>query len=305
MTRTASFADVVLPACTFLEDTYYATYEAGAYLKPTIPGLLMLRPQVVPPLAESKPDWQIIFDLAETMGYGDDFPWQTIEEAIDYELQPIGFTVKDLREHPEGLPIPAPSFLYQKFGNKGMFGKLMIHLLSTTVFRKYPRMYRKYTRMGFMTPSKKVEIFSQRLKEMGYDALPVYHKPAETPSGDPERAEAFPLALTTGAKLNCYVHSQMRNIPSLKRHMPHNVAEIHPDTAVNYGVKEGDTIVIESLRASITCQAKVSDEIRLGVIQVYHGFEEANANLLTDTKVCDPITGSAPLRSLRCRIRKA
>jgi anaerobic selenocysteine-containing dehydrogenase len=305
MTRTAEFADVVLPACTFLEQTYYATYEAGAYLKPAIPGLLMLRPQVVPPLAESWPDWRIIFELARKLGYGEYFPWQDVEEAIDYELEPIGFTSRELRDHPEGIPTPAPSFLYQQFSHKGRWGKLMINVLNRTMFRKYPNMYYKYTRMGFTTPSKKVEILSQCLQEMDCDALPVYHEPSESPLGDPALAKTYPFVLTTGAKLDCYVHSQMRNIPSLRRRMPHNVAEIHPDTAANCKVEEGDTALIETPRASLKCQVKVSEDIRPQVVQLFPGFEEANANLLTDDSAYDPITGSVPMRSSLCRMSKA
>jgi len=305
MTETARFADVVLPACTFLEQTYYATYEAGAYLKPTQPGLLMLRPEVVPPLEESWPDWKIIFELARKLGYGEYFAWQDIEEAIDYELAPIGVTVRDLREHPEGIQINGPSFLYQKFGSKGAWGKLMIGLLRRVKFRKYPDMYQKYEKIGFMTPSKKVEIRSQRLQAMGYDALPVYREPAESPLGDPELAESYPLVLTTGAKLRWYVHSQMRNIPSLSRQMPHNVVEIHPDTAADLGMEEGDAVLVESLRGGITCQARLTGEIHPRVVQVFHGFGEANVNLLTDNRSFDPITGSVPMRSALCRVRKA
>ena len=302
MTKTAQHADVVLPACTFLEQTYYATYDAGAYSKPTFPGLLMLRPEVVLPLEESRPDWQIIVDLAKKLGYEEYFPWQNIEEAIDYELKLIGITSKDLRHHPAGIQIPGPSFLYQKFGNKGVQGKLLIWFLNRTRFREYPDMFHKYEKIGFMTPSKKVEILSSRLEEMGYDALPVYHESSESPLGDPELARAFPLVLTTGAKTRCYVHSQLRNIPSLNHQMPHNVVEIHPNTAKKLGGGEGDIVTVESPRAEIKCQANLSEGIHPRVVQLYHGFEEANANLLTDHSSRDPVTGSASLRSSLCRI---
>jgi anaerobic selenocysteine-containing dehydrogenase len=304
MTRTAEFADVVLPACTFLEQTYYATYETGAYLKPANPGLLMLRSQVVPPLGESWPDWRIIFELARRLGYGEYFPWHDIEEAIDYELEPIGITSHELRDHPEGIPTPAPSFLYQQFGHKGRWGKLMIDVLNRTMFRKYPNMYRKYKRLGFTTPSKKVEILSQSLREWGCDALPIYHESSESPLGDAELAGTYPLVLTTGAKIDWYVHSQMRNIPSLRMRMPHNLAEIHPDTAADCELEEGDTALIETPRGSIECQVKVSQDIRPQVVQVFPGFEEANANLLTDSSARDPITGSVPMRSALCRMSK-
>jgi anaerobic selenocysteine-containing dehydrogenase len=305
MTETAELADVVLPASTFLEQTYYATYEAGAYLKPSHPGLLMLRPEVVPPLHESWPDWKIIFELGRRLGYGEYFPWQTIEQAMDDELAPTGITSRDLAAHPEGIQIPGPSFLYQKYGSKGRWGRLMLGVLNHTMFRRYPNMYHKYRRMGFMTPSKKVELRSQQLEELGNDALPVYREPNESPLGDPRLAETYPLVLTTGAKPGCYVHSQMRNIPSLHRRMPHNVAEVHPDTAAGCGVVGGDAILLETPRASVRCQVRVTEDIRPRVVQFYHGFAEANANLVTDNTSFDPVTGSVPMRSSLCRISRA
>ena len=304
MTRTAELADLVLPACTFLEQTYYATYEAGAYLKPTIPGLLMLRPQVLPPLGESWPDWKIIFELSRKLGYGEYFPWQNIEAAIDYELEPFGITTQELHNHPEGIPVPAPSLLYHKFAHKGLWGKLMIYILSNTIFRKYPNMYHKYKKIGFSTPSKKVEVLSEYLRDMGLDALPVYHEPFESPLGDPGLARNFPLVLTTGAKLDWYVHSQMHNIPSLSKRMPHNVAEIHTNTAADCKVREGDTVLVETPRSSIKCQVRVSEDILQQVVQVFPGFDDANANLLTDSSVYDPITGSVPMRASLCRVNK-
>lgn len=304
MSETAQLADVVLPACTFLEETYYATYEVGAYLKPTYPGLLKLRPAVVSPLEESRPEWQITRDLARKMGYGEYFPWQDIVQAIDYELKPIGITVQDLQAHPEGIQIPGPSFLYMMLGNKGIPGRLLIGLLNRTVYRKYPNMYYKYKKMGFMTPSKKVEIYSKRFKDMGYDALPVYREPSESPLGNPELAKDFPIVLTTGAKVLYYVHSQMRDIPSLSKRMSQNVLEIHPDTAKKYGVDNGDMVRIDTPRASIVCKASVTEKIMPQVAQLYHGFRDANANSLTDTGLLDPVAGSAPMKSALGRIMK-
>ncbi len=304
MSETAMLADIVLPSSTFLEETYYATYEVGAYLKPTYPGLLKLRPAVVSPLEESRPEWQITCDLARKMGYAEYFPWKDLEQAIDYELKPIGITVQDLKAHPEGIQIPGPSFLYMMLGNKGVPGKLLIGLLNRTIFRKYPNKYYKYKMMKFMTPSKKVEIYSKRLADLGYDALPVYHEPSESPIGNPALAKDFPIVLTTGAKVLYYVHSQMRDIPSLNKRMPHNLLEIHPDTAKMYGVGNGDMVQIDTPRASITCEARVTEKILPQVAQLYHGFGDANANSLTDTGLLDPITGSAPMRSALCRIKK-
>ena len=304
MTETARMADIVLPASTFLEQTYYATYDPGADLKPYNPGLMMLRPQVVLPQGESRSDWQIISDIAKRMGYSEYFPWRNVEEAIDYELKPTGITCGDLRRHPEGVMMPGPSFLYQSFGNKGIVGDLMVRLLRGTVFRSYPKMYYKYKKMGFMTPTKRVELSSKRLHDMGYDALPVYRKAPVGPFNTSMVTEEYPIVLTTGAKIQGYVHSQMRNLLSLRRQFPQNLVELHPETARELNVSDGDEVVIGSPVGEVVCRVKATEGILRRVAQLYPGFGEANANLLTDVTSLDPITGSASLRSTICWIKK-
>jgi len=305
MTPTAALADVVLPAATFLEETYYATYEAGAYLKPVRPGLLMLRPQVVPPLGECRSDWTIIVDLARRLGLGKQFPWQRVEEAIDEELKPTGVTVTALRAQPEGVPIPAPSFLYDKLGDTGLWGRLMIWLLTRTVFRKYPWMYRKYRRIGFTTPSGKVELRSDRFAQAGLDALPRYREPDDGAATDGAPEADYPLVLTTGAKVSAYVHSQMHDIAKLGKTLPANEAELHPKSAAAVAVADGDEVCVETPQGELTCRARVTERVRPGVVQLYHGFAEANANLLIGNELRDPVTGAVPMRAARCRLHRA
>jgi anaerobic selenocysteine-containing dehydrogenase len=87
--------------------------------------------------------------------------------------------------------------------------------------------------------------------------------------------------------------------------MPHNVAEIHLDTAADFKVGEVDTVMIETPRASVTCQVNITEDILPNVVQLFHGFADANANLLTDSSSSDPVTGSVPMRSSLCRMSKA
>jgi anaerobic selenocysteine-containing dehydrogenase len=302
MTDTAKQADLVLPACTFLEDTYYATYEAGSYSKPAVPGLMQLRPKVVEPVGECRPDWRIIFDLAEKLEFGDRFPWADIEQAIDFELEPMGLSVAALKNNPDGIQLPAPPFLFQKLGGKGLPGRLLIGLLTSTVFRGYPEVYRKYKRMGFLTPSGKVELRSSVFEEAGLNPLPVFREPAESFRSAPELASRFPLVLSTGAKTRNFVHSQFHNISRLSRSMPVNLAEIHPETAQRYDVKDGGEIQVETPRGTIRCAANLTPDILPGMVQLFHGFPESNANILTDNHYLDPATGSASMRSELCRV---
>ena len=304
MTPTAELADIVLPACTFLEKTRFVAYDPHVDHGWNVPSRIVLSPKVVEPLEESWSDWKIICELGKKMGYGEYFPWRSEEEAIDYQLSPLGITCEELRAHPEGIIIPVPPILYKKF--KGFWGGIIREILKITMFRNYPEMYRKYEGFlkGFLTPSKKVEIYSERLEKLGYDPLPVYKEPAESPVSRPDLATEYPLILITGVKLEMYTHSMMRNIPKLRELFPENLLEINPETAVKLEIEDGDVVSVESPRGRIECSAYITDRIDPRVVCLYHGFAESNCNVLTDNKVCDPITGSTGLKSLLCKVEK-
>jgi len=46
--------------------------------------------------------------------------------------------------------------------------------------------------------------------------------------------------------LTTYIHSQLPGLSSLRKTSPEPNADIHPDTAVPYGIKNRDWIIIES-----------------------------------------------------------
>ncbi len=233
-----------------------------------------------------------------------DFPWKTREEAIDYELAPLGITCAKLRAHPEGMTITTPPLMYKKFS--GFFGGIVRSILKVTKFKDYPEMYKKYDSFsgGFLTPSKKVNLYSKRLEELGYDPLPVYREPAESPISQPDLAREYPLVLVTGVKLEMYTHSMMRNIPGLYERFPENLLEINPETVAGLGIGDGDVAGVESPRGRVECKAYVTDQIDPRVVCLYHGFAECNCNVLTDNGAIDPITGSTGLKSLLCRVEK-
>jgi len=270
MTKTAEMADIVLPACSFME-------RAGiGYVYGVTSGLpyILLRKRVIEPLGESLPDWKFWCELGKRMGYGDLFPWQTDEEVVEYWLKPSGLTIKQLTEEN-----PAGVFFAEK---------------------KYDMLQKG----EFRTPSKKIEIYSQTLAEHGYDPLPVHIEPSQSPISQPELAEKYPLILTTGARILEYTHTQFRNVPALRQTTPEPIAEVHPDTATKYGVSDGDTIAIETRKGQIRIKARTTEDLLPHVVSIPHGWAEANANLLTELEPRDPVTGYTELKALLCRIRK-
>jgi anaerobic selenocysteine-containing dehydrogenase len=162
-----------------------------------------------------------------------------------------------------------------------------------------------YEVKGFSTPSKKIEIYSETFEKAGFDPLPTYREPDQSPLGDPQLFQRFPLILTTGARSLYYTHTQHRNIQGLKEKNPEPYAEIHTKTAEKFGIRDRDPIIVESNRGQIRVKALVTEEMMEGVVSIPHGWSgEANVNLLTDVHCREPIMGYPQMKSQLCSIRK-
>ena len=119
-----------------------------------------------------------------------------------------------------------------------------------------------------------------------------------------DHEDAFPLFLTTGGNLSCYTHWQYRYLPKLRKMAPEPVFEIHPDTALQYYISNGDPVEVRSSFGKIQLKACLTDNMRPDTIYIPQGWEEANANELTGDKDVDPISGFPNLKSVRCSIHK-
>jgi anaerobic selenocysteine-containing dehydrogenase len=153
------------------------------------------------------------------------------------------------------------------------------------------------------------------LENLGYDPLPTYKEPPESPNSTPEIAKDFPYILTTGSRRLEFFHSEHRQIESLRKRRPYPIAELHPEIACCHKIADGDWIYISSPRGRIKMKAKVTEDIRKGVVNIDHGWWfpekegpdfgiwESNANILTaDSPPYDPAFGSYQLRGLLCNI---
>ncbi len=267
MTATARQAHLVLPCASFLggDELWESSH-------------LSLEPRIglAPKICNDgglPTHWEIWREIAVRMGHSDFFPWSTEEEAITFRLQALELTYDDLRDMPEG-------------------------------YNYYRWTAKKYEKEGFNTDSGKVEIYSGLLERHGYDPVPSYAEPAESPLSTPHVASLFPLVLTTGARRLEYLHSRFRNVDSLRTRVPEPYVEIHPSTADGLGLKDGDMVLVETLRGGIEIRARYTPSILPGVVSMSHGWDEANANILTDDACLDPISGFPGGRCLLARIAR-
>jgi len=261
-------ADIVLPISSWLE-RHILIADLG------VENIKLIEP-AIEPIGESRSEWDIYSELAGRLGFGDLFWDGDFEKCVNYKLEPLNITCADLKQHPEGIKRPLPV-----------------------------RPEKHYEKAGFDTPSGKVEIASSVLTEHGLDPLPVYKEPPESPLSRPDLAEAYPLVLTSGARVLAYTHSQFRNVPPLRRLMPEPLVDINPSDASPRGINTGDTVTVSSPRGSIRIKASVTDTIMAGVVSIPHQWpDEANVNLLVDDLTLDPISGFLPCKSQLCQVVK-
>ena len=179
--------------------------------------------------------------------------------------------------------------------------------------------WRKYEENGFQTPTGKIELYSTRMKEAGYDPLPYFEEPPESPYSTPELTDEYPLILITGARIPMFFQSEYRQLPRLRKGRPEPECELHPDTASELGVEDGDWVSIETKRGKCRQKVKIFDGIDHRVVHAQHGWwfpEEEdspdhgnwrpNANTLTSIAppYCSAM-GTYQLRALLCKVIKA
>ncbi|SPD75356.1 Anaerobic dehydrogenases [uncultured Desulfobacterium sp.] len=264
MTETAKMADIVLPAATSLECDNLKATDRRIYMTP----------RVIAGQGNAWPVWRFWFELAKKMGYTAEFPWKTLDEAIDDHLSPIGVTASELRRNFNGID------------------------------HRAELAYKKFEKDGFHTPSGKIEFHSKTLADAGYDPLPGFVEPDHGSKNDIS-AKQYPLLMSSGARIPVYYHSQFHNIPSLRSKAPEPSLEINPTDATSLAIREGEIVAVTSPRGSIKVKATIVPSLSAGMIAMSHGWNEANVNELTDDAVLDPISGFPAYRGFLCRIEKA
>ena len=175
---------------------------------------------------------------------------------------------------------------------------------------------------GFATPSGKIELYSNVLKELGYDPLPFFEEPPESPVRTPDIAKEYPFILITGGKFRPLFHSEHRHFGiGLREQHPDPLMDINTDTARQLGIADGDWVNIETPRGIIKQRARLTTGIHQKVINAQshwwfpeqpaaepslHGLWQSNVNVLTtdDLDTCDPLSGGWPTRALLCKVYK-
>jgi thiosulfate reductase/polysulfide reductase chain A len=280
LTPTGMLADYILPMAGGIERPVIQTNSGVA-------NIAFGGQNAIPPLYERRVDFDFWRDLGIRLGQEQDWPWQTYAESLDTIFAPLGIGWQDFCE--TGLYYPPHT--YRKFEN------------INSITGEAP---------GFATPSGKIELYSELLKEINYCPLPIYvHNPVEN-------KKPYTLTLITGARKQPYYASAFRQIESLRKIHPLPEAEVDAETAKALGIANGDVIWVETSNGR-ACFISKTTKMRANVVSIEYGwwYPEctsaepelgglwfSNANILTnaDFECCEPLLGQWALNGIPCQI---
>jgi anaerobic selenocysteine-containing dehydrogenase len=282
MTPTAALSDLFLPVTTWLErnqlTTPYTRFGQFARVK------------VVDPPGECRDDEDILLELAHRLGLHEAFPWNTVEEYLDWRLAGTCKTFRELKEEGQYLQ---PQH-YEKY--------------ATDYFRKGG---------GFPTPTGRVEVYQTTFKKNGHDPFPFYVEPVEE----------VPIQCCVGQGIlpfnrpqdAYFFHTEHHQIPELRKFNPDPLVEINREAAGALGIGDGDWVWIETRKGRIRQKAKLIDGIHPRVICNQHawwyperegpeyGLWESNLNIITRNDRDRGLTRSTVAlgRGFLCKIYRA
>ncbi len=233
--ESGAFADVFLPATPFSEKdgTFSNTDRRVQRVR-----------AAHPPRGQSRPDWQIICDLAlriesrlgrATVKWTYASPEEILREMAGVNSDYAGITYERIDKI--GLIYPVPD---------------LTHPGTPTLFTEsFPR---------------------GRGKFIPLDYVPVREEPDDE----------YPFILTTGRLLEHWHGGTMTRHSSLNEAYPEARVEIHPADAEIHGICNGDPVRVQSRRGEIVVRATVTEKTTVGVVFLPWHFHEAAANLLTN-----------------------
>lgn len=233
--ETGAYADVFLPATSWAE-------KEGTFTN-TDRRVQRVR-QVIPPRGKSRPDWQILCDLAQRIearlgrntssGWRYSHPSQIMDEIG--QLVPDYAGIRYERIEKEGLQVPVWDEKHP--GTPFLFADT------------FPRGKARFTPMD-------------------------YHPSVEMPN------EEYPLILTTGRVLEHWHGGTLTRHSALDDLFPEARIEINPEDAQNLKINNGQAVRVTSRRGTIVLRARVTRKANKGIVFIPFHFAEAAANLLT------------------------
>ncbi len=236
MTETASLADIILPAATYLE-SWGLTSPPALEMVPFV----ALRQPIVKPMGKSRPIDEVFFDFASRIGAGLErsLPYKSVEEYVRKIVSKI-----------DGL------------NEMGGLDYLKEHGVWFDPEAK-PE-YKAYRKRGFNTPSGKFEIDSEGLRKMGLPSMPTYDP---IPGHETLRGEFILTTFKPGL-----MTQRTGNAKWLSEIVHDNPLWINRISAAEFHIEQGDLVKVTSQIGSFVARAHLTQGIHPGVLAIAEGL---------------------------------
>ncbi|QBD82307.1 molybdopterin oxidoreductase family protein [Ktedonosporobacter rubrisoli] len=267
-TDTARFADIVLPATSQLEQV--DIHKPYGHLS------LQYNTPAIAPLGEARSNWNVMRTLAAAMGFTE----QWLQDDAD--------TV--IREMLEASRPANPSLTGITFARLQAEGSIPFTLSES---QRTP-----FADGNFPTPSGKVEFYSERAAEKGYDPVPDWVPEVEARDGrDVSTTVDEKLPLLCPASHH-FISSTFGNVESMITKQGEPTLSIHPQDAERRGIRSGQLVRVSNERGWCRLVARVTEEVRPGVLATTSVWwpkfspDQRNVNWTTSDRLADFNGGS-------------
>jgi molybdopterin guanine dinucleotide-containing S/N-oxide reductase-like protein len=238
-TDTTSYADIVLPATTFLEHKDLNKAYGHTYLQ--------ISNQAIEPLGECRPNTDMFSELARRMGFTDDCFQQDADDMIDATLARA-----ENHQIPNGWERWMEGMTRERLEKEG---HIRLNLGEGP--------FLPFAKGGFATASGKAELYSEKLAAQGLDPVVSFIPPDESRLS--EGAKKFPLELLS-RKADNFLNSSFTNIPSLQKMEHPELLEISVADAQPRQIHEGDWVRVFNSRGEVRLRAHVNGAVQPGVV---------------------------------------
>lgn len=239
---------------------------------------------LLPPAGEAKPDWWIVSQVAQRMGYQEAFDYQHPVEIFREHAALSGFENNAL-QRPRDFDISA-------FANISLDDYANLKPIQWPVSKASPAgRQRFFEKGGFFTANQKGQFVAVTGKA-----------PVNSTS------RQYPLVLNTG-RLRDQWHTMTRSAlsPRLNQHRPEPFVEVHPEDAQRNGLIHGNIAHIRSQWGQMYARVQVTDNQRLGDVFVpMHWTEQYASNGRMGAlvnPVVDPLSGQPESKHTPVAIR--
>ncbi|MDH5474755.1 MAG: formate dehydrogenase subunit alpha [Cyclobacteriaceae bacterium] len=114
----------------------------------------------------------------------------------------------------------------------------------------------------------------------------------------------YPYIITTNRELEHYNCGAMTRRTGNVDLLGEDVLMIHPEDAINNGILDGEMVCVESPRGKVDVKAKITNEMKPGILSSTFHFPEVMLNIITSDEHCTEAM-CPEYKVVACRIRKS